>query len=337
MVIMPRSEDILSSLVGLNADNNLNPIDFSEQLDRFIYGDMPSSEMLFLSKTPKDVGLYEISEDNGLPILLKQSVIRKIQAEHNIAASSLKQLPELLKNHPLSFESITEANSLVVVCDFKDSKGGDVVVALHLEKDKRSINVNEIASIYGKGNLPYLISNVVDLGKKVYTNKNTADWIRRTGVQFPERIANRLYDNYTTVSENKAKIIKNSEPVVTAVDDVQSAKTEKDVNLTMEESMPAIAGNRKVEHTTPQLNLPATLTLGKALGGKSSDYIEILEHLSDKDIANPIRGYDLSGDEFHVDPVTGDYFYSDEEYQTLKKGYLKDKAVIEYYNNCQSE
>lgn len=180
-----------------------SPIPFEEQVAAYAYGEMPTGDMFVVSTNAVEAG---VPEAGALPILMKQKTIRKVQADHEIALAEIEKLPIWLEDHPLAMESITEENGLVIVADARDKRGNDIIVAMHLGIERQRVEINEIASVYGKKNLAYLIENTVNLGKGVYANEKTGDWILRTGLQLPEQIANRLCYQYTPsrASEQRA-------------------------------------------------------------------------------------------------------------------------------------
>lgn len=192
-----------SSAVG--PDGSLRP--FAEQVRDYAFGSMPSGDQFLVSPSTHGLGLTMVSD---LPLLMRQRTMRKVQADHDISLDEITRLPEWIRGNVLAMESITEENALVVVADATDIHGNDIVVALHLDLDRRGVDVNEVASTYGKRNLAYLIENTVNLDKKIYTNDRTGDWILRTGLPLPERIASHLQDDYRT--ENSAEQLQDGGP-----------------------------------------------------------------------------------------------------------------------------
>lgn len=84
---------------------------------------------------------------------MRQSTLKKVQIDHALDLHVVATLPTLLENHPLAMESITRSQCLVVVTEATDAEGREVVVAPHLDKEARDIQVNEVASMYGKRDL----------------------------------------------------------------------------------------------------------------------------------------------------------------------------------------
>ena len=188
-------------------DSDGNVKSFDEQLDAFAYGEMASGDMFVVAPSSSEAGLSECPD---LPITMRQSIVKKITAAHELLLADLKKLSEWLKDHPLAMESLTEPNSIVVIADTVDHEGRDILIALHLEKDYQQVRVNDIGSIYGKNNLAYLVENTINAGKEIYVNSRTGDWILRTGVPFPEQIANHLqsllYQKYPDRAERNAAV-----------------------------------------------------------------------------------------------------------------------------------
>lgn len=172
-------------------------LSFREQVELFALGDMPSGDMLIVTVDGSELGLPEVGQ---MPVTMRQKTVRKIREEHEISLNELSLLPEWLKGHPLAMESITEPDSIVVVADAVDVYGNDIVIAIHLGLSYQGVEVDEVSSAYGKRSLAYLIENTYDLGKKIYPNQRTGDWILRSGLQLPEQIANRLCINYSTIT-----------------------------------------------------------------------------------------------------------------------------------------
>lgn len=184
-----------SSAVG--PDGSLRP--FAEQVRDYAFGTMPSGDQFLVSPSTHGLGLTMVSD---LPLLMRQRTMRKVQADHDISLDEITRLPEWIRGNVLAMESITEENALVVA-DATDVHGNDIIVALHLDLNRQGIDINEVASTYGKRNISYLIENTVDLGKNVYANERTGDWLLHSGLPLPEQTASRLYDYCRAVSDGR--------------------------------------------------------------------------------------------------------------------------------------
>ena len=185
-----------SSAVG--PDGSLRP--FAEQVRDYAFGTKPSGDQFLVSPSTHGLGLTMVSD---LPLLMRQRTMRKVQADHDISLDEITRLPEWIRGNVLAMESITEENALVVVADATDVHGNDIIVALHLDLNRQGIDINEVASTYGKRNISYLIENTVDLGKNVYANERTGDWLLHSGLPLPEQTASRLYDYCRAVSDGR--------------------------------------------------------------------------------------------------------------------------------------
>lgn len=162
---------------------------FEEQLHDYAYDEMPSGSMFVVAESSKDAGIEECVD---LPIVMKQSIVQKVTVAHDLTLAELKNLPVWLKDYPLALESLSDINSIVLIADAKDVHGNDILIALHLEKEYQNLELNEIASIYGKKNLAYLIENTFAAGKNVYVNERTGNWLQLAGLPLPELVANYL-------------------------------------------------------------------------------------------------------------------------------------------------
>ena len=177
---------------------------FAQQVDDYAYGRFPSGDHFLLALSTHELGLPEADD---LPVLMTQRTMRKIQHEHDLGLDFVAGIPQMLREHPLALESIAEMDALVVVLDAVDKSGNDVICALHLNLDKgnktQNVEVNEIASVYGKRNLGWLIENTARAERAIYVNGRTREWLRRTGVPFPQRMPSSLIDEYTLLHPEK--------------------------------------------------------------------------------------------------------------------------------------
>lgn len=176
---------------------------FNEQLKDYAFQEMPSGDMFIVAESSKEAGVEECAD---LPIVMRQSIIKKITVAHDFSIAELQQLPTWLKEYPLAMESLSDIDSLVLIADAKDVHGNDVLIALHLEKEYRQLQINEISSIYGKRNLSYLIENTYAAGKNIYVNERTGEWLQHSGLPLPERIVNHLSKEIIALKEGSFNI-----------------------------------------------------------------------------------------------------------------------------------
>lgn len=174
---------------------------FEEQLNDYAFEEMPSGSMFIVAESSQEAGVRECAD---LPIVMKQSIVQKVTVAHDLSLADLRNLPSWLKDYPLALESLSDINSIVLITDAKDIYGNEVLIALHLEKEYQNLELNEIASIYGKKNLAYLIENTFAAGKKIYVNERTGNWLQLAGLPLPELVANYLSNEIIAL---------NSEPI----------------------------------------------------------------------------------------------------------------------------
>lgn len=177
-------------------DGSLRP--FDEQVRDYAFGELPESEVLIVSSSTKGFGLPIATDE---PLVLSQRNLKKIQFEHDITLKELSDLPKWLEQHPLALESLTMRDALAVFADAQDVHGNEILIALHVARERGQrayeIVVDEIASVYGKENLDYLIENTARAGKNIYVNENTKSWFVRTGVPFPALETSSVINEYT--------------------------------------------------------------------------------------------------------------------------------------------
>lgn len=222
---------------AFDSQGNLKP--FDEQLFVYAMEEMPSGDMFIVAGSSHDAGIDEVDD---LPIIMRQKTVEKIKYIHDLSLGELSRLPIWLKEHPLAMDSLTDEHSLVIIADAKDKVGNDIVIALQLQKESGSkgylIDVNEIASVYGKENLQYMIENTIRAGLEVYPNERTAEWSLRTRLQLPEPVFNRLQVNYST---EKTPFQQGKRKFMTLADHAAAAK---DISDGLDQNGPSDPGGR---------------------------------------------------------------------------------------------
>lgn len=129
---------------------------YQEQLEKFYENRLPSSDAIWLGKTPailQKVGAKE------RPLVIKQSTLRKCIREprgsrsaHQINRNIIEKLPELI-NEPIIVVDDIKRNSLALICDCMDNYQNNVLVAIKINEVLYGNGVNEIKSIHGKEHL----------------------------------------------------------------------------------------------------------------------------------------------------------------------------------------
>lgn len=160
---------------------------WNKVLDEYEKGAMkPNSHATVLENTPtvlKRLGAPD------LPVNLSKDVIDKITGivktrmgeEHKVPVSELRNLQIELDNPIAVFDSRSRRDAIVVLTRIIDKQNNErAVVALHLDKVRGAINVNDIASMYGKDK--HSIENWTAWGLLRYVNKQarktSAKWFQ---------------------------------------------------------------------------------------------------------------------------------------------------------------
>ena len=174
---------------------------WKELLNSFAFGELSEGDMLLFSDGVSNISLFQNLLVEPRPIIIKQTTLNKIRVKHDIEFSQLKNLAEWFENTPLILESLNYKNSFVVFANTTDKLGNEIIVALHLNTEvgqkNFEITLDEIATVYGKENVDYFVENVFNLNKTIILNEKTRDWLLRTGVSFPQPLANLVELNIT--------------------------------------------------------------------------------------------------------------------------------------------
>ena len=129
-----------------------------------------------------------LPKDGVLPVVMSQGKAKEVMAagDHGLSKETLLSIPKQLHDPIMVLDSSTQANSLVVVTELFD-KGKPVVAAVHLNKQSRRMEVNEVASVYGRSGAAGFLEREIGAGKLRYINKSkSSTWSRGlSGLQLP--------------------------------------------------------------------------------------------------------------------------------------------------------
>ena len=167
--------------------------EFSNQIDKWQRGEMKSSEHFDLGRTP--VVLQNIGADN-LPVIMTQKVMDKITGgKHDIDLTEIKKLPENISEPVMVFKSATTPNAYVILTEMTDKNGDSIITAMHLNRYQDRININRIASVYGKENIGNFVNKQTDAGNLIYADKNKSQqWSTSRGLRLP-KLVQSITDN----------------------------------------------------------------------------------------------------------------------------------------------
>jgi hypothetical protein len=142
---------------------------FNAELDRYVKGEMKSSEMLHLGN-PNGVMKNFLPD---LPVVMRQRILTKGSIKkHNIAVESLADMPKHLA-HPI-FVFKRSDNALGVLTEMKDRDGKNVCVAIELNRQIQDggdiLEVNDIRSVHGR-DVTEIIYPIVQNGTLKWVDK----------------------------------------------------------------------------------------------------------------------------------------------------------------------
>lgn len=104
--------------------------------------------------------------------------------DHHVSVETMAELPHLLADPVAVVTSRTEPDALITLIKAKDKKGAPVVVAVHMHAKGVFVEVNKIASVYGKDNRQALQEQLDN--DLLYINKEkAADWLHSARLQLP--------------------------------------------------------------------------------------------------------------------------------------------------------
>lgn len=109
-----------------------------------------------------------------LPLVISRDIVRKATngVKHDVPMEVIEQLPELMHDPEAVYQSATEKNAVVMLFDAVDKNGDPVIGAVHLKADKKGLEINKVASVYGTKGGVRKINSMDNAGLALYKKQN---------------------------------------------------------------------------------------------------------------------------------------------------------------------
>ena len=194
---------------------------FAQQIDDYVAGKFPRNDTFVLGKTPdifQKVGL------SALPLTMDQVHVDYAlngtkNADHQLGAALLKQLPTLMENPVAIIESATHPDNSVMAIVKGEVNGKQVTAAVRVGGmgilNKETIDSNHVVSVQGRQNAVSKLlvqamekENAGETGV-YYINKTEAqDLCARSGLQLPgsaaqDGLIHSIFDAGSPVNRKK--------------------------------------------------------------------------------------------------------------------------------------
>jgi len=133
-----------------------------------------------------------------LPLRITRDIVRKATngVKHDVPMPVIEQLPELLHDPIAVFDSKTEQGAKTILIDARDASGRPIITAVHLNAKAGRIDINRIASVYGKDNSHRVLMGWVEEGLLRYAKEKQNPLGTTQGLQLPKRGSpERVYDS----------------------------------------------------------------------------------------------------------------------------------------------
>ncbi|MDY7784280.1 LPD38 domain-containing protein [Aeromonas caviae] len=124
-----------------------------------------------------------------LPLRITRDIVRKATngVKHDVPMPVIEQLPELLHDPIAVFDSKTEQGAKTILIDARDASGRPIITAVHLNAKAGRIDINRIASVYGKDNSHRVLMSWVEEGLLRYAKEKQNPLGTTQGLQLPKR------------------------------------------------------------------------------------------------------------------------------------------------------
>ncbi|WP_419465243.1 LPD38 domain-containing protein [Aeromonas caviae] len=166
-----------------------------------------------------------------LPLRITRDIVRKATngVKHDVPMPVIEQLPELLHDPIAVFDSKTEQGAKTILIDARDASGRPIITAVHLNAKAGRIDVNRIASVYGKDNSHRVLMGWVEEGLLRYAKEKQNPLGTTQGLQLPKRGSpERVYDSNILSRGDLAKDADTARDRVAAAGPQTSARSEQE-------------------------------------------------------------------------------------------------------------
>ncbi|WP_244464654.1 LPD38 domain-containing protein [Aeromonas piscicola] len=124
-----------------------------------------------------------------LPLRITRDIVRKATngVKHDVPMSVIESMSELLHDPIAVFDSKTELGAKTILVDAVDVSGRPVITAIHLNAKAGRVEINRIASVYGKDSGSSAMMRWVDDGLLRYAREKQNPLGTTQGLQLPKR------------------------------------------------------------------------------------------------------------------------------------------------------
>ena len=172
---------------------------FNKQLDIWKSGNMKANERFILGLPNGAMQLFV----PDMPIVMRQTVLRKSSKKHNLSADDLKNLPEALSNPVFVFQR--SEDTLGVLTELKSKDGKNVFVAIGMSVDMRNgndiLSINDILSVHERETDNIILPIVENNTLKWVDKEKGLNWLSSAKSNLQE-IDSQTLSSATNIVEN---------------------------------------------------------------------------------------------------------------------------------------
>lgn len=220
------SKKAATSKMGGGVKYSINP-DFVKQLDSW---DGISNRIFRVGTTSKALKSIGI-KDSGI-IWYGQKIAKILKKHEGMTRDIIKQVPEILENPIVVLKSKQSDSRIVIFGEITDNNGAPVTTILELQpttKGGQLLNMNVIASAYGKDSNPAAFIRNSDLLYLDPNRNRTDSWFDAVGLQLPS-VASNHYGSVGTISYHDGKVKIDGLPYTQFMQDGENNSAESGVN-----------------------------------------------------------------------------------------------------------
>lgn len=159
---------------------------YRQQLAKAMTSPKSGEIVIELGRTPPVIQALGAPD---VPLRITRDTVRKATngIKHDVPFEVIETLPELLHDPIAVFDSRTESSAKTILVDAVDTSGRPIIIAIHLNAKVGRIDVNRIASVYGKDSSYNAMIRWVEEGLLRYAREKQNPFGTTQGLQLPKR------------------------------------------------------------------------------------------------------------------------------------------------------
>lgn len=125
-----------------------------------------------------DAGIFGVPGLAGRPLVLSNTSLKHVRVKHGAQIDVLDRLVDEMRENLLAYGDPKEPRNVVFVLASMSERGSRIISIVRARAKQDGVEVSQVRSVHGKRVLDEHITRALDLGREIWTNERTGEWIR---------------------------------------------------------------------------------------------------------------------------------------------------------------